>query len=268
MENALTTEVAREVKPEEIYALREIRQVEAAIAANVPAGEGYDLNSLIQIKTPSGGAMQWQWNNATGPQRADTITGVIIYIGRRGTLWPSEQRGEAKSRPVLVTYDMITAHKVGDDLGDLDEELLNDSKRGDGSYDWVGTDEGGTQFYNSWGSSSKGRGKRCIETRVVGLLMEDERLPALLTLGKGSIFQKDGYPDGFKTWLAQLKPPAYQALTEFSLIAVPAPAEGTFYSRVVARHVGTLPFDAGQKLKELYEDGVRLAVEGGPVSSE
>src|SRR5687767_12105514 len=108
-----------------------------AIAANVGDGEGFSESQLTRVKIPSGGSTKWTVDELDGEKNYDTIDGVLVYYGRGGVIWPSNEPAQG-TLPVLRTDDCITAYRVGEDLGDITEAQLAPHHRGEGLYDWRG----------------------------------------------------------------------------------------------------------------------------------
>ena len=151
-----------------------------AIAANTGGG-GFDLRALVRVKTPAGGGKTWSYRDAGNNEKEEkTIEGVLVYVGKRGTLWGSEDMTKGKP-PVLVSFDLKTAERVSDDLGDLDAAALEACRVGDNSYDWQRLP------WNKDGTGKGGHGRRCKESRLLAVLQSWQAFPVLVSAGPGSM---------------------------------------------------------------------------------
>jgi len=157
----------------------------------------------------------------------------------RGTLWGSEEP-QGKVSPVLVSYDLMTAVRVGDDLGDIDPDVLESCRTGDRTYDWTRLP------YNQYGTSRSGRGKRCKESRLMAILRADEAWPLLVTAGPGSL--KTVTP-----FVKRLAVPHYRAVVSLTLDRVEN-AGGQPYSQIVPKYVGAITKEEGDIVRRLYTE--------------
>jgi hypothetical protein len=162
---------------------------------------------------------------------------VLAYYGVRGTLWGSEEP-QGKVSPVLVTYDLITATRLNDDIGDLDAEMLESCRTGDRTYDWQRLP------YNQYGTSKSGRGKRCKESRLLAILRADEAWPLLVSAGPGSL--KTVVP-----FVKRLPVPHFRAEVSLTLERIEN-AGGQPYSQIVPKLTGTLSREEGELVRRLY----------------
>lgn len=219
-------------------ALRPDSDVREALLANLGPGETLQASDLPRVPTPAGGGKMWGWmDSGNNEQTAKSIDGVLVYYGARGTLWGSEEP-QGKASPVLVSYDLVTAVRLNDDIGDLDEEALESCRTGDRTYDWRRLP------YNQYGTSKSGRGKRCKEARLLAILRENEAWPLLVTAGPGSL--KTVVP-----FVKRLPVPHFRACVSLTLEKVEN-AGGQPYSQIVPKLTGTLSKEEGEIVRRLY----------------
>ena len=196
---------------------------------------------LPRVKVPSGGQVVWMVPGVDGkPEALEEISGVLISIESRGFLWPREDPGN--DLPVLISHDLIRGYKVGDELGDIDPEVLEsmkvqevDEETGETTaeyYDWIATDDGGKNPYANWGSSSKGRGKRCKEGLRLLLLRPGETIPLVINVPAGSL----GNFKALRVACARVGCPAWEAEVALSLDCDQNDA-GQDYSKIAPRFV-------------------------------
>ncbi len=234
-----------------------------AMKANMLPGEGFDENDLIRIKTPSGGGTTWLYDVQGNEVATKTIRGVLVAFAQRGTLWPSEDPSE--NMPFLVSENLITARKVGDKIGDLDPAVLDAMliKEGPnkGLYDWRGTEEGGPNIYNDYGSSQKGakKGKRCKESRVMFLLTQDSVFPVVVRAQPGSL-------RNIKPFIKMLRVPHYRAVVELALVKE-TNAGGQDFSQIVPRYIGDIGKEAGKMVVETYTNPLKSTASRMAVST-
>jgi hypothetical protein len=180
----------------------------------------------------------WGWTDSgNNEQSAKSIDGVLVYYGVRGTLWGSEEP-QGKVSPVLVSYDLITAIRVNDDIGDLNADQLEACRVGDRTYDWQRLP------WNQYGTSKSGRGKRCKESRLMAILRRDEAWPLLVTAGPGSL--KTVVP-----FVKRLPVPHFRAEVSLTLEKVEN-SGGQPYSQIVPKLSGTVSKEEGEILRRLY----------------
>jgi hypothetical protein len=115
-------------------ALRPDSRQARIIEANLD-GEPMREMDLVRVKTPLGGATKWSVEVDGNSESCDELVGLLVGIGKRGYLWPSEDPSE--SRPVLESRDLLIARRLSDDLGSLDPKALEKYRVGDRTYDWA-----------------------------------------------------------------------------------------------------------------------------------
>lgn len=232
------------VESSTFLALRPESMVREALLANLGPGESITAADLPRVPTPAGGGKVWSWvDSGNNEQSAKTIDGALVYCGFRGTLWGSEEPVSGVS-PVLVSYDLMTAVRVNDDIGDLDAEVLESCRVGDRLYDWRRLPY--NKFPSDGGLGSSGRAKRCKEARLLAILREEEAWPLLISAGVGSL--KTVSP-----FIRRLPVPHYMAVVSLGLERVEN-AGGQPYSQVVPRLLRTLSPEEGSMLRRLYTE--------------
>lgn len=238
---------------ERYLALRPDSEIAEALAVNLVAGETISASDLVRVKTPAGGGTTWQWTDATGnEQTSKVIRGILAAYVPQGTLWGSEtpQKGEL---PVLQTYDLTTARRVNDSIGDLDPDALEACRIGDRLYDWTRLP------WNEFGSGPKGFGKRCKEARLLFVLQEGETWPVVLSAGPGSLKNITGF-------IKKLSVPHYRCEIEFSLTKTES-SGGIDYSMIVPKLTRTLTREEGDVIRRLYTTPLSRLAQSFDVSS-
>jgi len=210
------------------------------IAANLD-GEPMNEMDLVRVKTPLGGATQWTLDINGNIETTDEIVGLLVAVGRRGVLWPSEDPTDAP--PVLISTDLKVAYRVSDDLGTVSPEALDRYRVGDGVYDWVALSNS-REF--GFGAARGGSGKRVKETRILAILREGETWPVLVSVGGGSLAN-------WLTFSKRLPCFPHEAVIGLKLAKVKSKA-GQPYSQIVPRLVGTLTEEQGEVAKAIYTD--------------
>jgi hypothetical protein len=215
-----------------------------ALTANLSAGESISVGDLIRVKTPAGGGRTWSYTNSDGAEvECKAITGLLVLVAQLGQLWGSEEPTKGE-RPVLTSYDLQTAVRTNDSLGEIDADELEKFRTGDRTYDWRAMGEEGSPF--GWGSGKGGVGRRLKESRTVAILQPGEAWPVLLSVGAGSL-------STFCPFVRRLKVPHYRAVVSLTLQKV-ASKSGIDYSQIVPELVGTVTREEGLVIKQLYTD--------------
>lgn len=239
-----STEMIVGVADSKFVALRPDSDVREALMANLGPGESLQPTDLPRVPTPSGGGKVWSWIDAgNNEQSAKSLDGLMVAVVPRGTLWGSEQP-QAGAKPVLVTYDLDTAFRANDDIGDLDADVLESCRTGDRTYDWKRLPY--NKFPSDGGIGSSGRGKRCKESRLVAILRAEDAWPLLVNVSVGS----------FPTVLPFIKrlPVAhFRCIVSLTLEKVEN-AGGQPFSRIVPKLLGTISKDEGEIVRRLYTE--------------
>jgi len=215
-----------------------------AMAANLATGETIAVSDLIRIKTPAGGGKTWQYVNSDGAEvESKAITGLLVYYAPLGQLWGSEEPTKGQ-RPVLTSYDLKTAIRTNDSLGDIDAEQLAAFRIGDRLYNWEAMGKEGSPF--GWGSGKGGVGRRIKESRTLAILQPGEAWPVLLSVGAGSIATVSPF-------VKRLKVAHFRVIVSLTLQKV-ASKSGIDYSQIVPENIGTISREEGLVIKALYTD--------------
>lgn len=226
------------VKTIDYPALRADSRQAKIIQANLD-GEPMSEMDLIKVKTPLGGSTQWSIDNNGNIETVDEIIGLLVGVGKRGVLWPSEDPTE--QRPVLISTDLKVAYRTSDEIGSISPEALERFRIGDGVYDWAALSLS-PQF--GFGSARGGSGKRVKESRTLAILREGETWPVLVSVGGGSL----------RNWLAFSKRlPCFQHEAVVGLKLTKAKSKGGQpYSQIVPRLVGTITEEQGDVAARIY----------------
>lgn len=237
---APTGELIVGVQDSQFLALRPDSDIREALMANLGPGETLQASDLPRVPTPAGGAKVWSWTDAgNNEQSAKSIDGLLVSFQPRGTLWGSENPQVGVS-PVLMSYDLDTAIRVNDDIGDLDADVLESCRTGDRTYSWKRLP------YNQYGSSSNGRGKRCKESRLLAVLRANEAWPLLVTAGPGSL-------KNVTAFVKRLSVPHYRAIVSLTLEKVEN-SGGQPFSQIVPKFIGEISRDEGEIVRRLYTE--------------
>jgi hypothetical protein len=223
-----------------------------AMAANLSTGETIRVSDLIRVKTPAGGGRTWQYTNSDGVEVEEkSITGLLVYYAPVGQLWGSDNPTKG-ARPVLTSYDLKTAVRTNDDLGDIDAEQLAAFRIGDRLYDWEAMGREGSPF--GWGSGKGGMGRRIKEARVLAILQPGEAWPVLINAGAGSLAT-------VCPWVKRLKVAHFRVVVSLTLNKAVSKG-GIDYSQIIPELVGTISREEGLVIKRLYTDPLtRLATQ-------
>ena len=247
-----TTELIQ-VKTVEYPALvADSRQMQI-VAKNV-GSEPMRETDLIRVKTPLGGSTTWTIDSNGNIETTDEIVGLLVGVGKRGTLWPSEDPTD--QRPVIVSPDLRIGYRVSNDLGSIDPAALDRFRVKEGEYDWF-------RLANSaefgYGTSRSGSGRRCKEARILAILRQGETWPILVTVGPGSL--RNVVP-----FLKRL--PCFQHEAVIGLKLVKAKGKGGQpYSQIVPRLAGQLPVEQGEVARRIYAEPIEAMFSAPPLAT-
>lgn len=221
-------------------ALQPASDIREALMANLGPGESIGPQDLVKVQTPTGGGKVWSWTDAgNNEQSAKSIDGVLVSVQPRGVLWATEEP-QAGVQPVLMSYDLQTAVRLNDEIGDLDEDVLESCRIGDRLYDWKRLP------YNEYGTARGGRGKRAKESRLLAILRQDEAWPLLVTAGPGSL-------STVVPFVKRLVVPHFRMEVSLTL-EKKENAGGQAYSQIVPKQIGTLSREEGEMIRRLYTE--------------
>ncbi len=224
-----------------------------AMEANGCAGERFRFSDLPQAKVPSGGETTWVVKSIIGSELSPDITGVLVYYGKAGVLWPSDEIKEGTS-PVLITNDFITAIQISDDFGDLDqmaiEECFLREEGGRKLYDWAKLP------YNEWGSGRNG-GKRCREQRLLCVLREGDYAPVFVRVPPTSVGDVSSF---IRKLTVQTQKKHFEVIVSLKLEKVLS-VEGKSYGKIVIEAKGSVSKEEGALFKAIYTDALGQAMD-------
>lgn len=225
----------------------EVREMVEAVKANL--GGSLSLNDLTRIKTPSGGGLKWQVPTLDGEEYVDAIEGLLVYQSKGGVLWPTAELEVGNQLPVLVSHDLVTATRVGNDLGDIDPAKLNACEIRPGVYSWQALP------WSQWGSGKGGIGKRAKEYRTLCVLQPGEVMPVVVRAGAGSAKSVDGFLR--KMALAGL---IYNRVVVRLRLVRAKSKGGIDYSQIAIDPIGLVEGLAGAQVASLYAQMLSSAV--------
>ena len=108
---------------------RQMKIIEANLGGEAMQESGLDPELSLAL----GGATTWNYEVDGNTKSTDELTGVLVGVGKKGVLWPEEDPSDAK--PVIVSSDLLVGHRVSDDLGSIDPDVLEKYRIGDRKYD-------------------------------------------------------------------------------------------------------------------------------------
>ena len=231
----------------QFQALIEGSDLNDAIQANCGSG-ALSINDLSSVPMPLGGSTSFIYEDVSGNEvNTKTITGVLCFFRKVGALYGTTEVGSGV-RPVLVTNDCVTAHRVNDSIGDLDEDELEKARIDGDKYRW------NDLSYCQFGSAPNGRGKRCTEKLHVGVLCAGEAYPVVVKVSAASIGRMEKF-------VKLLSVPYWRAVVELSLVK----AEGTAnpYSMVKPRQVDALNKQMGDIVLSMYTNPMIASCDSG-----
>lgn len=248
-----TTSTEISVKTVDYPALAADSRQMQIIASNL-GGEPMRETDLVRVKTPLGGSTTWTIDQNGNIETTDEIVGLIVGIGKRGTLWPSEDPTD--QRPVIVTTDLRRGFRVSNDLGTIDPAVLERFRVREGEYDWF-------RLANSaefgYGTSRSGSGRRCKESRILAILRQGETWPILVTVGPGSL--RNVVP-----FLKRLPCFPHEAVIGLKLSKAKGKG-GQPYSQIVPRLVGQVSIEQGAVAKKVYADPIEEMFSAPPLAT-
>lgn len=237
-------------QPAKYPALIDGSDAHEALLANT-RGAGFSENDLVRIPIPAAGATRWLVPAVTGEQMTEEIAGILVYFAFRGVLWPTQEPTQG-SLPLLVSTDLITAHRVGDFYGDIDPEELDKYYLGKGLYDWRRLP------WNQWNTGKAGIGKRCQESRLLLILREGESLPVLIRAQPGSL-------KAIAAFLVRLPVPHWRAVIGLRLHEAQSKG-GIKFSRIAPRLIAQLDRETGERVRAIYTEPLQRMAEGALAS--
>ena len=115
-----TTEIA--TVGEVSYAALSAGSRQAAILRANLGDEPMTEMDLVKVPTPLGGGTTWSFQVNGNNETTEELVGLLVAVGKRGTLWPTDDPSE--KRPVIVSNDLRVGYRVSNDLGTIDPDAL------------------------------------------------------------------------------------------------------------------------------------------------
>lgn len=213
------------------------REALAEIMEENLSGESLGISDFERIKVPAGGGLAWEILDEDGePDSAKEIEGIIVHHHTARTFWAEGlDQGGGGTPPDCFSSD----GKAG--LGTIpgDDRLSRDCA---------------TCPLNQFGTSEKGKGKACKETRVLYVLFPGELLPTVVSVPPTSI-------KAFRKYLLRLvskQVPLSGITTRFTLDRA-TNANNINYSTVSFERGTALPPEMREKVQG-YGDTMRALV--------
>ena len=197
---------------------------------------------LFRSKTPLGGSTTFTIDNNGNLETTDEIVGLLVGIGKRGYLWPSEDPTE--QRPAVVSNDLLVGYRVSDDLGTIDPKALEKFRIGDRLYDWAAMSMS-SEF--GFGSGRNGA-KRIKEMRILAVLRAGEMWPLLVPVGGGSL-------QPWESFRKKLPSFHYEVVVGVKAVKVKNKA-GQPYSQLAFRTVGIISEEHGEMARRIYTESL------------
>lgn len=225
----------------------EVREMVEAVRANL--GGSLSLNDLVRVKTPAGGSTKWVVPTISGEESVDRIVGLLVYQSKGGVLWPTDEMAGGNHLPVLVSHDLITAVRVGSDLGDIDPAQLAACEIRPGVYSWQALP------WAQWGTGKGGVGKRVKEYRTLCVLQPGEVMPIVVRAGAGSAKSVDG----FLRRMALSGVIYHRLIVGLRLVKAKSHA-GIDYAQIEIDPLGIVPSGDAMRVADLYAQMLSAAV--------
>ena len=252
MSTAISTNVQTIDYPALAPSSRQMRIIQANLD-----GEAIRETDLVRVKTPLGGSTTFSFDNNGNVETAEELTGLLVGIGKRGYLWPSEDPTE--QRPVIVSNDLVTGYRVSDELGTIDPKALEKFRIGDRLYDWAAM-SAGPPF--GWDNTSKGKAtksKRLKEMRILAILRSGDIWPLLVTVGGGSLYDWDTF---------RKKLPSFHYECVLGIRAERAKnAAGQPFAKLRFRIAGIISEEQGEVARRTYTEALTKMFTATPIGA-
>jgi hypothetical protein len=223
------------------------RQELAEIFDENLGGGSLDISALDRVKVPSGASPFWTVPSLEGDKPQTTIDGIIVYFRDNKAMWVKSQEESGGGSSPDCTGRLIPIDEAGSKV------WQGRGVRWEG--DTVGPHDCGNCPFDQFGSSDKGAGKKCKDTRMLGVLMQDSVLPMLVNVPPTSlaIIRK------FFTQLLARRIPFYGVRVSIGLNKTKNKA-GTDYCEVTLSVLETLSPEIREQVKS-YVEMIRPALE-------
>lgn len=191
-------------------------------------GESLGVSDFERLRVPSGGGLAWTVTDEDGEEvPAKVVEGVIVHAHTARTYWAESIETSGGSTPP--------------------DCYSNDGKIGIGEipHDDKASRACATCPLNVFGSSEKGSGKACKETRVLYLLRPGELLPTIVSVPPSSLVN-------FRRYALRLtsKATSLQAVTTRLSLEKSKNAAGIEFSRVVFERGERLPDELRERVSD------------------
>ncbi len=220
---------------------------------NMIEGDSFSEQHLIRVKTPSGGALNWEIPNVNGAQFTREIEGLWLFQRKEGVLWPTLESTSGK-QPVLHTTDLKTAiMRVRE--SEVPPEMLAAIKPFEispGIYKWRELP------YLQQGTGKKGVGTWGKESRILFILRKDDMWPLVVKIGPGS-------RKPFDAFVAQLDCVYHRAIISLSL-REEISKTGQKYSQIVPAKKGIVDDATWDVSRSLFTERLQEAHKAGQLS--
>ena len=253
--------------------------------ANVGEDSELALRDLVTVKTPNGGSVFWQVEKpGADPQSVRAITGICVFQGFSGVLWPSTRSAKG-SKPVLDAHGLYSL-KTGrlratvfrdpetkrinyiegvDDpsmvqtLADL--EIFDEKGEPTSRWDWQALP------YSKFGSGRGDAGKRVKESRGLFILQKGDILPTYIRTAPSALLD-------LKNFFFHLTVPYWHAVVEVTLrkeskevVNENGVTEQIDVAIPVLKHVETLSPEAAGYVKSTLTTGIERLWLAGSIES-
>lgn len=244
MSTDLTTTIP-EISSTEIAVFQAGNAMRDVMASNFEEGDSMSFSQLPKATIPMAGS-PWSYKAGGQMKSTDAIEGVLVFRGMSVTLWPSED-SSGGSVPFIVSCDGVTGYQRGDDLGDLDEGIIEEARIGDGEYDMR------KMVYTKW-SKDGGRNipPRAKEYRHLAILPKAGLYPIHVALPSTSI-------GVIKDFIRRLEVPFYRCVVKLGLDEVKSRDGKRSYQVVSPSVVETLSEEEGEAVKSAYMEPLKAS---------
>lgn len=216
---------------EQYPVLKSAEDMSAALSENL-GGEALSAFDLDQVKIPSGGGTIWQIDSIDGEENLKAIEGIIVFSNLSRSYWADGiEDGGGGNPPDCYSNDCITGK--GDPGGDC-----------------------GACHLAQFGSSDKGEGQACKQTRQLFLLRPGDMLPTVVSIPPSSLKNAKQ----FFLRLASKGLPYSSVVTSIALEKAKN-NQGIAYAKAVFSVTGKLGADEQVGIKS-FSEGIKLSLAG------
>jgi hypothetical protein len=248
----MSTAISTNVQTIDWPALSATSRQAAILKANLD-GEAMTERDLVKVKTPLGGSTTFTIDNNGNLETVEEVIGLLVGVGKRGYLWPSEDPTE--QRPAVVSNDLLVGYRVSDDLGTIDPKALEKFRIGHGLYDWAAMSSS-TEF--GFGSG-RNKAKRVKEHRILAILRSGEMWPLLLSVSGGSF-------DAWESFRKKLPSFHYECVIGVKANRAKNKA-GQPYSQYSFRAHGVISEEHGEMARRIYTESLGKMFAAAPAGA-